>query len=231
MLSQLQRQSVAGSRSTVAHRHAPSLAPRVPTTTAPVRGVSLIMQAGTINVNDFKTGVTIEIDNQPYRVLEFLHVKPGKGAAFVRTKLKNLLSNSNQEKTFRGGETVGMADVQRREAQFSYMDGEEFVFMDQDTYEETRLARDDWAKFLKEGAICSLLFYSGKVISVEPPNFVDLLVVDTPPGVKGNTASGGGSKKATLETGAVIDVPLFINNGELIKVDARSESYLNRAKE
>jgi Elongation factor P, C-terminal/Elongation factor P (EF-P) OB domain len=107
----------------------------------------------------------------------------------------------------------------------------QFVFMDMDSYEETRLQRDDWAKYLKEGSICSLMFYSGKVISVEPPNFVELEVVDTPPGVKGNTASGGGSKQAKLETGATINVPLFIENGELIKIDTRTDQYLSRAKE
>lgn len=187
--------------------------------------------ASTINVNDFKTGVTVEIDGTPYRVIEFLHVKPGKGAAFVRTKLKNLLNNGNQEKTFRGGETLNLAEVNRREAQFTYADADQYVFMDMDSYEETRLGKDDWAKYLKEGAICYLVFYNGQVISVEPPNFVDLEVTDTPPGVKGNTASGGGSKVAVLETGASIQVPLFINNGEIIKIDTRTEQYLSRAKE
>lgn len=195
------------------------------------RGGLILTNAGTMNVNDFKTGVTIEIDGTPYRVLEFLHVKPGKGAAFVRTKLRNLLSNSNQEKTFRGGETVGLAEVSRREAQFTYADGDQFVFMDMGSYEETRLPRDDWAKYLKEGAICYLVFYQSKVISVEPPNFVELEVTDAPPGVKGNTASGGGSKIAILETGATIQVPLFINTGEIIKIDTRTEQYLSRAKE
>lgn len=196
------------------------------------RGALVVTHAGTINVNDFKTGVTVEIDGVPYRVLEFLHVKPGKGAAFVRTKLKNLLSNGNQEKTFRGGETVNLAEVSRREVQFTYPDGDQFVFMDMGSYEETRLARDDdWAKYLKEGAICYLVFYQNKVISVEPPNFVELEVTDAPPGVKGNTASGGGSKIATLETGATIQVPLFINTGEIIKIDTRTEQYLSRAKE
>eukprot|EP00775_Hariotina_reticulata_P003323 gene3323-3600_t len=159
---------------------------------------------------------------------EFLHVKPGKGAAFVRTKMKNLLNGSTQEKTFRGGENVTLADVSRREGQFIYAEGDSYVFMDMQSYEETRLAKDDWAKYLKEGAVCSLMFYQGKVISVEPPNFVELEVTDTPPGVKGNTASGGGSKAAVLETGATINVPLFINNGEVIKIDTRTDSYLNR---
>lgn len=190
----------------------------------------MIVRGSPMSVNDFKTGVTIEIDGAPFRVLEFLHVKPGKGAAFVRTKLKNLLNGSNQEKTFRGGETVNMADVSRREGQFTYAEGDEFVFMDMETYNETRLSRDEsWAKYLKEGAVCSLMFYDGKVISVEAPNFVELEVVDTPPGVKGNTASGGGSKPAKLETGATISVPLFIENGERIKIDTRTDQYLNRA--
>eukprot|EP00879_Flechtneria_rotunda_P010342 GHRR01010813.1.p1 GENE.GHRR01010813.1~~GHRR01010813.1.p1 ORF type:complete len:198 (+),score=34.84 GHRR01010813.1:109-702(+) len=176
MLSQLQRQSVASCRAPVPARQAPVI-----TYQGCRRGLSLITKGSQTSVNDFKTGMTVEIDGTPYRVLEFLHVKPGKGAAFVRTKLKNLLNNSNQEKTFRGGETVSLADVSRREGQFTYADGDQYVFMDMESYEETRLVKDDWAKYLKEGAICTLVFYQGKVISVEPPNFVELAVVDTPP--------------------------------------------------
>lgn len=118
----------------------------------------------------------MQVDQQPYKVIEFLHVKPGKGAAFVRTKLKNYLTGNSVEKTFRGGEILSTADVQKKDGQFTYMDADEYVFMDTESYEETRLKRDDWANFLKEGSTCQLLFYNGKVISVDPPQFVDLKV-------------------------------------------------------
>eukprot|EP00198_Chlamydomonas_reinhardtii_P010002 XP_001699339.1 organellar elongation factor P [Chlamydomonas reinhardtii] len=177
--------------------------------------------------NDFKNGLTVEIDSAPYKVIEFLHVKPGKGAAFVRSKLKNFLTGGVVEKTFRAGEQVNTADVQKREGQFTYLEGEEYVFMDTESYEETRLKKDDWAQFLKEGTTVELLFYNGKVISVDVPQFMDLKIVATSPNVKGNTVSGG-SKPATVETGAVVSVPLFINEGETIKVDTRTGQYLSR---
>lgn len=118
----------------------------------------------------------LQVDSAPYKVVEFLHVKPGKGAAFVRTKLKNYLTGNSVEKTFRAGEVVQTADVQKKDGQFTYMDGDEYVFMDTESYEETRLKRDEWANFLKEGSTCQLMFYNGKVISVAPPQFVDLKV-------------------------------------------------------
>lgn len=191
----------------------------------------MVVRAATVSTNDFKNGLTVEVDGVPYKVVEFLHVKPGKGAAFVRSKLKNLLTGNSNERTFRAGEQLSLADVMRRDGQFTYAEGDTYVFMDNDSYEETRLPKDDWAKYLKEGTTCNLLFYNGKVISVEPPAFMDLLVTETPPGVKGNTASGGGTKPATLETGAVINVPLFIEVGELIKIDTRTDTYLSRSKE
>ncbi|GLC40031.1 hypothetical protein PLESTB_001518500 [Pleodorina starrii] len=194
----------------------------------PSRAIRMVVMAGTVSTNDFKNGLTVEIDSQPYKVVEFLHVKPGKGAAFVRSKLKNFLSGGVVEKTFRAGEMVNTADVQKRDGQFTYMEGEEFVFMDTETYEETRLKRDEWAQYLKEGTTVELLFYNGKVISVDVPQFMDLKVVETSPNVKGNTASGG-SKPATLETGAVVSVPLFIEAGETIKIDTRTGSYLSRS--
>ncbi|KAI8472136.1 MAG: elongation factor P (EF-P) KOW-like domain-containing protein [Monoraphidium minutum] len=194
------------------------------------RAASIVVR-NTVSTNDFKNGLTVEIDGVPFKVIEFLHVKPGKGAAFVRSKLKNLLTGNNNERTFRAGETLNIAAVERREGQFTYAEGDNYVFMDNESYEETRLPKDDWAQFLKEGTTCSLLFFNGKVISVEPPQFMDLLVAEAPPGVKGNTASGGGTKSAVLETGAVINVPLFIETGELIKIDTRTGSYLSRAKE
>ncbi|PNW71267.1 hypothetical protein CHLRE_16g691000v5 [Chlamydomonas reinhardtii] len=191
------------------------------------RNVRLVVVNGTVSTNDFKNGLTVEIDSAPYKVIEFLHVKPGKGAAFVRSKLKNFLTGGVVEKTFRAGEQVNTADVQKREGQFTYLEGEEYVFMDTESYEETRLKKDDWAQFLKEGTTVELLFYNGKVISVDVPQFMDLKIVATSPNVKGNTVSGG-SKPATVETGAVVSVPLFINEGETIKVDTRTGQYLSR---
>lgn len=138
--------------------------------------------------------------------VEFLHVKPGKGAAFVRSKLKNFLTGNTVERTWRAGESVELANVDKRESQFTYAEGEEYVFMDMSTYEETRIPKDEsWAKYLKEGMDVSVLLWDGKVISVDLPNTVELEIVETDPGVKGNTAQGG-SKPATLETGAVIQV-------------------------
>eukprot|EP00213_Chloropicon_mariensis_P000538 CAMPEP_0197471872 /NCGR_PEP_ID=MMETSP1309-20131121/2893_1 /TAXON_ID=464262 /ORGANISM="Genus nov. species nov., Strain RCC998" /LENGTH=195 /DNA_ID=CAMNT_0043009923 /DNA_START=45 /DNA_END=629 /DNA_ORIENTATION=+ len=157
-----------------------------------------------ISVNDFKTGLTIEMDNAPWRVQEFLHVKPGKGAAFVRAKLKNVITGNVLEKTFRAGEKVESAQMEKATMQFTYMDGEQYVFMDMETYEETRLERDDsWAKFLKEGMEAGVLEWQGKVIGVELPRTVTLEVTQSDPGVKGNTKSGGGDKPATLETGHI----------------------------
>lgn len=174
--------------------------------------------------------MTIEFDGAPYRVVEFLHVKPGKGAAFVRSKLKNYITGNTVERTWRAGESVDLANVEKRDTQFTYEDGNECVFMDMSTYEETRLTKDpsSWGKYLKEGMDVQLLFWNGKVITVDLPSSVELEVTETDPGVRGNTASGG-SKPATLETGAVVQVPLFINQGERIKVDTRTDSYLSRA--
>mmetsp|Transcript_25999 Transcript_25999/g.56680 ORF Transcript_25999/g.56680 Transcript_25999/m.56680 type:complete len:222 (-) Transcript_25999:703-1368(-) len=204
-------------------------APVVPARGRGPRTVRVVAGAQ-ISSNDFRNGVAVEVDGVPYKVTEFLHVKPGKGSAFVRTKLKNFLNGTVVEKTFRAGEMVDSADVAKREGQFTYAEGDDYVFMDNETYEETRLKKDnDWAAFLKEGTVCSLMFYKGKVISVEPPSFVDLKIVECPPNVKGNTASGGGTKPATLETGAVVAVPLFIDVDTVIKVDTRTGQYLSKA--
>lgn len=195
------------------------------------RGRLLVLSAAQVSSNDFKTGMTVEIDGAPFRVVEFLHVKPGKGAAFVRSKLKNYLTGNTMERTFRAGEMVDTATVDRRDMQFTYLEGDEFVFMDMKNYEETRLMREEaWAKYIKEGMDVQVVTWNGKVISVEMPNTVDLIVEETDPGIKGNTASGG-SKPAKLETGAVIQVPLFIAQGEKIKVDTRSDSYLGRVND
>lgn len=182
-----------------------------------------------ITSNDIKNGMTLEIDGNPWKVTEFLHVKPGKGAAFVRSKLKNLKNGNTVEKTFRAGEPLEVAQVSKQQCQYTYNDGEFFVFMDMETYEEVRVPRDEsWAKYLREGTDCDVVFHNGQVISVEPPQNMVLKVTQTDPGVKGNTAQGG-TKPATLETGAVIQVPLFIEEGEEIKVDTRNDQYLSRA--
>ena len=172
------------------------------------------VRAGTISTNDFKVGVNVEVDNA-LKVVEFMHVKPGKGSAFVRSKLKNYLTKSTNEKTFRAGEKLQTADVEKRTMQYTYKDGEQFVMMDMETYEETRVDEDDFAKFLLEGTTCEVLSWNGKVIGVELPINVELEVVMTDPGVKGNTASGG-DKPAEVETGATVTVPLFIQIGEKI---------------
>lgn len=191
--------------------------------------MGLLVTAAQVSSNDFKTGMSIEMDGQPYKVVEFLHVKPGKGAAFVRSKLKNFLTGNTVEKTWRAGETVELASVENNDSQFTYTDGADYVFMNMSTYEEVRIPEDkSWSKYLKEGMDVQVLMWNGNVISVDLPNTVELEVVETDPGVKGNTAQGG-SKPATLETGAVIQVPLFIQQGEKIKVDTRTDEYMSRA--
>lgn len=183
-----------------------------------------------ISSNDFRTGVTIELDGEVWRVVEFLHVKPGKGSAFVRTKLKNVRSGNVMERTFRAGETVPQANLEKRAMQHTYKEGEQFVFMDMETYEETRLSAEqigDRVKYLSEGMEVNVLFWEGQVLEVDLPNSVVLEVVETDPGVKGDTATGG-TKPAIVSTGAQIMVPLFISVGERIRVDTRSDTYLGR---
>ena len=183
-----------------------------------------------ISSNDFRTGVTIELDGSVWRVVEFLHVKPGKGSAFVRTKLKNVQSGGVVERTFRAGETVPQANIEKRTMQYTYKDGEDFVFMDMETYEEARINPDqigDRVKYIKEEMEVNVLFWEEQILEVELPTSVMLEVIDTDPGVKGDTATGG-SKPATVETGAQVMVPLFISIGEKIKVDTRDGSYLGR---
>eukprot|EP00199_Chlamydomonas_sp_CCMP681_P005680 CAMPEP_0119109062 /NCGR_PEP_ID=MMETSP1180-20130426/17060_1 /TAXON_ID=3052 ORGANISM="Chlamydomonas cf sp, Strain CCMP681" /NCGR_SAMPLE_ID=MMETSP1180 /ASSEMBLY_ACC=CAM_ASM_000741 /LENGTH=229 /DNA_ID=CAMNT_0007094771 /DNA_START=11 /DNA_END=700 /DNA_ORIENTATION=- len=193
------------------------------------RSTCVVFASSQISSNDFKNGLNVEVDGVPWRVLEFLHVKPGKGSAFVRTRMKNYLTGGTVERTFRAGELVDIPDLVRRQVQYTYSDGDSYVFMDNDTFEETRLERGDWANFLLEGAVCDMLSFNGKVLSVDPPSFVDLTVVECPPNVKGNTASGGGHKPATLETGAIVMVPLFIESGSKVKVDTRTGTYLSKA--
>jgi elongation factor P len=183
-----------------------------------------------ISSNDFRTGVTIELDGGVWRVVEFLHVKPGKGSAFVRTKLKNAQTGSVVERTFRAGETVPQANLEKRTMQHTYKEGEQYVFMDMETFEEARLTTKqlgEQVKYLKEEMEVNVIFWNDTVLDVELPTSVVLEVTETDPGVKGDTATGG-TKPALLETGAQVMVPLFITIGEKIKIDTRNDSYLGR---
>ncbi|MBF2063874.1 MAG: elongation factor P [Calothrix sp. C42_A2020_038] len=183
-----------------------------------------------ISSNDFRPGVSIVLDGSVWRVVEFLHVKPGKGAAFVRTKLKNAQTGNTVERTFRAGETVPQATLEKSTMQHTYKEGDEYVFMDMETYEEGRLTAQqigDKVKYLKEGMEANVIRWNEQVLDVELPNSVVLEVIETDPGVKGDTATGG-SKPAKLETGATIMVPLFIAQGERIRIDTREDKYLGR---
>ena len=183
-----------------------------------------------ISVNDLKTGLTLELDNGLWNVVEFLHVKPGKGSAFVRTKLKNAQTGQVVEKTFRAGEKVAKAMLDRREMQYLYKEGADYVMMDNESYEQLNVAETqigDGIKYLKENMIIQILMHNGRIIGVDIPSHVELEVVDTPPAEKGNTAQGG-TKPATLETGAVVNVPFFVSNGDKIRVDTRTNQYLDR---
>ncbi len=182
------------------------------------------------STSDFRKGLKIEYEGEPYIIVDFLHVKPGKGGAFVRTKLKNLKTGAVIDHTFRSGEKVGIPDLEEKEMQFMYeMDGE-YYFMDTSSYEQIFLREEqvgDARRFLKEQLVAKILFFRGEPIGVELPIFVELRIVKTEPGVKGDTVSGG-TKPAELETGAVIQVPLFLNEGDTIKVDTRTGQYIER---
>lgn len=183
-----------------------------------------------ISSNDFRTGVSIELNGSVWRVVEFLHVKPGKGSAFVRTKLKNVQTGNVMEQTFRAGETLPQANLEKRVMQHTYKDGDQFVFMDMESYEEASLSQEqigDRIKYLKEGMDVNVIRWDEQVLEVELPTSVVLEVTQTDPGVKGDTATGG-SKPAIVETGAQVMVPLFISEGERIKVDTRTDSYVGR---
>lgn len=184
-----------------------------------------------ISSNDFRTGVTIEMDGDAYQVVDFQHVKPGKGSAFVRTKLKNVRTGGVIEKTFSAGEKIPKAHLERREMQYLYNDGEAFIFMDVNNFEQMPLRDDqmgEGTKYLKENMNVSILLFQGNIIGVDLPSQVELTVVETEPGIKGDTASGG-SKPATLETGAVVRVPFFINVGDVIQVNTKTGDYIGRA--
>ena len=182
---------------------------------------------------DFKNGITFEMDGNVFQVVEFQHVKPGKGAAFVRTKLKNVITGAVIEKTFNPTDKYENAYVERKDMQYLYNDGELYYFMDLETFEQLPLEESklgDNFRFVKEEMLCKIISYKGNVFGVEPPMFVELEVADTEPGFKGDTATGA-SKPATLETGAQIKVPLFINIGDVLKIDTRTGEYLERAKQ
>ena len=179
---------------------------------------------------DFKNGITFDMDGAVFQVVEFQHVKPGKGAAFVRTKIKNVITGAVIERTFSPTDKFENAYIERKEMQYSYNDGDLYYFMDMETYDMLPLNSDklpDSFKFVKEGHQCRLLSYKGSVFSVEPPMFVELEITETEPGVKGNTATNV-TKNATVETGAVIRVPIFVNEGDVVKIDTRTGEYLER---
>ena len=183
-----------------------------------------------ISTSDFKKGLTIEFKGEIYSIVDFLHVKPGKGGAFVRTKLKNIKTGLVVDKTFRAGEKMEQAIIDRKAMQYLYNDGQNYHFMNKETYEQISLPKEqisEIGEFLKEGEDVEIIFCKGVVISAELPNFMNLKVIKTMPGVKGNTVSGA-LKPATLETGAIIQVPLFIKEGDTIKVDTREKRYIER---
>lgn len=179
---------------------------------------------------EFKRGLKIELEGVPYTIVEFQHVKPGKGGAFVRTKLKNLVTGGVIDRTFRSGEKVDKPDLEEKKMQYLYAEGNQYYFMDTETYEQTFITADQMGEsknFLQENITIGVLLYKGKPIGVDLPIFVELEIMKTDPGVRGDTASGG-TKPATLETGAVIQVPLFLNEGDKIRVDTRTSEYIER---
>ena len=179
---------------------------------------------------DFKNGLTIEWDGGVYQVIDFQHVKPGKGAAFVRTKLKNIKSGGVVEKSFRPTEKFDAAHIERKDMQYLYADGDMYNFIDNETYEQIALSEDqvgDSLKFVKENDNVKMLSHNGEVFAIEPPLFVELEITETEPGVKGDTATGA-TKPATVETGAQVMVPLFVNQGDKLKIDTRTGEYLSR---
>lgn len=183
-----------------------------------------------ISAGDFRNGITIEYENSIYQIIEFQHVKPGKGAAFVRTKLKNIISGGVVEKTFRPTEKCPQARIDRKDMQYLYEDGDLYYFMDVESYDQIGLNADkvgDSLKFVKENEMVKVCSHNGNVFAIEPPLFVELVITETEPGVKGDTATGA-TKPATVETGATVYVPLFVNQDDVIKIDTRTGEYLSR---
>ncbi|MEG1504988.1 MAG: elongation factor P [Lachnospiraceae bacterium] len=184
-----------------------------------------------ISAGEFRNGVTIEIEGNIYQIIEFQHVKPGKGAAFVRTKMKNIINGGVTERTFRPTEKFPKAHIERKDMQYLYSDGDLFHFMDVENYEQIALSADeigDSLKFVKENEMVKVCSHNGNVFAVEPPLFVELQIVETEPGFKGDTAQGA-TKPATVETGAIVYVPLFVEQGDVLKIDTRTGEYLSRA--
>ena len=184
-----------------------------------------------VTAGDFRNGVTFEMDGNVYSIIEFQHVKPGKGAAFVRTKIRNVISGAVTEKTFNPNDKYPTAFIERKDMEYLYNVGDLYYFMDSETYEQLPISPNvlgDNFRFVKENMVCKVLSYKGNVFGIEPPNFVELQVTETEPGVKGDTATNV-TKPATLETGAEIKVPIFINEGEMIRVDTRTGEYMERA--
>ncbi len=184
-----------------------------------------------ITAGDFRNGATFELDGQIFQVVEFQHVKPGKGAAFVRTKMKNIITGATVERTFNPSDKMPKAHIERKDMQYLYNDGDLFYFMDTETYEQIPISKEtigDTFKFVKENMTIKILSHKGNVFGIEPPTFVELEIIETEPGFKGDTATGA-TKPATLETGAIVKVPLFVNQGDVIRIDTRTGEYLERA--
>lgn len=183
-----------------------------------------------VSASDFRKGVTFEMDGNVYVIIDFQHVKPGKGAAFVRTKIKNVINGSTTERTFNPSEKFPKAHIETKEMQFLYNDGDLYYFMDLETYEQVPLNYsqvEDAIKYLKDNMNATIKFYKDQAFSVAPPNFVELQIIETEPGFKGDTATGA-NKPATLETGAVVTVPLFVEQGDVIRIDTRTGDYMER---
>jgi elongation factor P len=186
-----------------------------------------------ISTSDFKKGKKILYENVPYSVIDFVSVKPGKGGAFIRTKMKNLLTGMVHEETFRSGEKFESPDIEQKEMQYLYDQNDLYMFMDIESYEQYSFNKEQIESaqnFLKEQEVYHIMFFKGSPISVNPPMFMNLLVTEAPPGIKGNTAQGGGSKPVTLETGLVLQAPLFIESGDILKIDTRTIEYIERVK-
>jgi elongation factor P len=186
--------------------------------------------ADMVDTSEFRNGLKIEMDQEPFEITYFQHVKPGKGSAFVRTKIKSLISGRTLEPTFKSGDKVAKADVEEREMQYLYVQSEEYHFMDSKTYDQTFLSKDQLGtarNFLKENITVHILFYNGRPIGVDVPNSVDLKVTQCDPGIRGDTVSGA-QKPATVESGYVVNVPLFIEQGDIVRIDTRSGEYLTR---
>lgn len=184
-----------------------------------------------ISTSDFRRGAKILFRDEPYMILEYQQVKPGKGGAFLRTKMKNMITGLLHEETFRSGEKFPEPDLEYKDMQFLYSQGDEYHFLDQESYEEITLNKkylDEVVDYLKEQVVYTVLYFEGNPISVTPPMFMELLVASTIPGVRGDTAQGGASKPATLESGMVVQVPLFVNEGDMVRVDTRTGQYMER---